>query len=70
MRYLHGPFLQVALAAMPIVLAYPVAARAHCEVGNRTFASTITFDDPCVSDELSLPTIQSLRTVMTHPRRS
>jgi hypothetical protein len=61
MRYFHGPFLQVALAAMPIVLAYPVAARAHCEVGNRTFASTITFDDPCVSDELSLPTIQSFK---------
>jgi hypothetical protein len=38
-----------------------VSAQAHCEVGERIFASTITFDDPCVTDELSLPTIQSLK---------
>ena len=38
-----------------------MTARAHCEVGDRTFASTITFDDPCVTDELSLPTIQSFK---------
>ena len=51
----------------PIVLAAafalfcPSQANAHCEVGERTFASTLTFDDPCVSDELSLPTIQSFK---------
>ena len=38
-----------------------MTAQAHCEVGDRTFASTITFDDPCVTDELSLPTIQSFK---------
>jgi hypothetical protein len=46
---------------MTLSLAYPMTAQAHCEVGERTFASTITFDDPCVSDELSLPTIQSFK---------
>jgi hypothetical protein len=46
---------------LPLALAYPVTAQAHCEVGERTFASTLTFDDPCVSDELSLPTIQSFK---------
>ena len=61
MRCFYGPILQVSLAAMPIALAYPMTARAHCEVGDRTFASTITFDDPCVTDELSLPTIQSFK---------
>jgi len=55
----HTPILQAALAAL--AFAYPVAARAHCEVGERTFAATITFDDPCVTDELSLPTIQSFK---------
>jgi len=40
---------------------YPVTARAHCEVGERIFPTTITFDDPCVSDELSLPTIQTFK---------
>ena len=61
MRCFHGPILWAAFAAMPIALAYPMTARAHCEVGDRTFASTITFDDPCVADELSLPTIQSFK---------
>jgi hypothetical protein len=59
--YLQRPILQTALVAMPLALAYPLTAQAHCEVGERTFGSTITFDDPCVSDELSLPTIQSFK---------
>ena len=61
MSYLRWPALGAALVAMPLALALPVTAQAHCEVGVRTFASTITFDDPCVSDELSLPTIQSFK---------
>jgi hypothetical protein len=59
--YLPKPVLQAALIAMPLALAYPATAQAHCEVGNRTLAATLTFDDPCVSDELSLPTVQSFR---------
>jgi hypothetical protein len=60
-RYLSRSALQAALVAVALALAYPVTAQAHCEVGERTFASTITFDDPCVSDELSLLTIQSFK---------
>jgi hypothetical protein len=51
---------RLALAAL-LTLATCSAANAHCEIGDRTFASTITFDDPCVTDELSLPTIQSFK---------
>jgi hypothetical protein len=46
---------------MPLASAFPVTAQAHCEVGSRTIASTLTVDDPCVSDELSLPTVQSFK---------
>jgi hypothetical protein len=58
---LQTPIFPAALVAMPLALAYPPTVWAHCEVGERTFASTLTFDDPCVSDELSLPTIQSFK---------
>jgi hypothetical protein len=58
---LRSSIFQAALVAIPLALAYPVIADAHCEVGERTFASTLTFDDPCVSDELSLPTIQGFK---------
>jgi len=51
--------LHAALIGLSLALAYPATAQAHCEVGNCIIASTLTFDDPCVSDELSLPTIQS-----------
>ena len=37
------------------------AAHAHGIAGNRVFPATLTIDDPAVSDELSLPTIQWLR---------
>ena len=49
------------LAATVLALACPSQAKAHCEVGERTFVATLTFDDPCVTDELSLPTIQSFK---------
>ena len=48
----------------PLVLALfitfvPVAnAFAHCIVGNRFFPATLNVDDPCIADELSLPTIE------------
>jgi hypothetical protein len=43
------------------MLAFSTRARAHCEVGNRIFTATITFDDPCVQDELALPTIAGFK---------
>lgn len=36
------------------------AAQAHVVCGARTFAATLTMDDPGVGDELSLPTLQYL----------
>ena len=47
----------VVTIATPLMLAFSTPARAHCEVGNRIFTATITFDDPCVQDELALSTI-------------
>ena len=40
-------------------LAAPVSA--HCIVGNRFFPATVIVDDPCVADELSLPTIAGFK---------
>ena len=38
------------------------SAAAHCFVGSRFFPATLTVDDPCVADELSLPTISGFKT--------
>jgi hypothetical protein len=37
-------------------------AAAHCFAGARFFPATLTVEDPCVADELSLPTISSFKT--------
>jgi hypothetical protein len=47
-------------AAVPVVLAMLACsstAAAHCFVGARFFPATLVTDDPCVADELSLPTV-------------
>jgi hypothetical protein len=36
-------------------------AGARCIVGNRFFPATLTVDDPCVADELSMPTIAGFK---------
>jgi hypothetical protein len=51
-----GASLAVALSTLP------ATALAHGLVGKRFFPATIATDDPFVSDELSLPTISSVRT--------
>jgi len=61
LHYLRTPAFPAALIAALLAFALPITAQAHCEVGERTFASTITLDDPCVSDELSLPTIENFK---------
>jgi hypothetical protein len=38
-------------------LAFTSPAAAHCFVGARFFPATLGVDDPCVADELSLPTV-------------
>jgi hypothetical protein len=49
--------------ALSILLAFGISlpASAHCIVGNRFFPATITADDPCVNDELALPTIAGFK---------
>ena len=37
-------------------------ALAHCFVGPRFLPATIVTDDPCVADEMSLPTVSWSRT--------
>jgi hypothetical protein len=49
-----------ALAALAIMATSP--AFAHCFVGARFLPATLATDDPCVADELSLPTITAFST--------
>jgi hypothetical protein len=53
------------LGAAPVALAIIMSASsasAHCFVGGRFFPATLAVDDPCVADELSLPTVSGLKT--------
>ena len=50
---------QAAVASL-LVLGCSTSASAHCIIGNRFFPATVSVDDPCVADELSLPTAQEL----------
>jgi hypothetical protein len=55
-----------ALALLFTALSYSEAF-AHCFVGARFLPATLAIDDPCVADELSLPTIQWSKTADTPP---
>jgi hypothetical protein len=48
--------------ALPFLLLSFSAAFAHCFVGARFFPATLAVDDPCVADELSLPTVSWSKT--------
>jgi hypothetical protein len=50
-------------AALAILIAMvPLSdALAHCFVGARFLPATLNVDDPCVADELSLPTVSSFK---------
>lgn len=50
-----------ALAMLFVCLPFS-AAFAHCFVGARFFPATLAIDDPCVADELSLPTVDWFQT--------
>jgi hypothetical protein len=46
------------LVAMAFACALPLsAAQAHCFIGDFFLPATLAIDDPCVADELSLPTL-------------
>jgi hypothetical protein len=47
----------IALPGLALALLSPGEAAAHCFVGARFLPATLTIDDPCVADELSLPTV-------------
>jgi hypothetical protein len=47
--------------AVALVLSN-TGASAHCFVGARFFPATLAIDDPCVADELSIPTVSWSRT--------
>jgi hypothetical protein len=48
--------------ALPFALLSFSQAFAHCFVGPRFFPATLVIDDPCVADEVSLPTVAWSRT--------
>jgi len=50
-----------ALAAAMLAISH-TGASAHCFVGGRFFPATLGIDDPCVADELSLPTVAWFKT--------
>ncbi|MBV9232400.1 MAG: hypothetical protein JO030_00040 [Candidatus Eremiobacteraeota bacterium] len=50
-------FIAALLAAQLLCIITYATAQAHVVCGNRVFPTTLTMDDPGVSDELSLPTI-------------
>src|ERR1051326_8204328 len=53
--------LFTALPGLVLALA-PLPAAAHCFVGARFLPATLAIDDPCVADELSLPTVARFNT--------
>jgi hypothetical protein len=54
-------FLPAALSAV-VMLAFVSNASAHCYIGARFLPATLNIDDPCVADELSLPTVSAFKT--------
>ncbi len=55
--------LALRIAAIAALTAFlPVSsAFAHCFVGGRFLPATLNIDDPCVADELSLPTVSAFK---------
>lgn len=61
---------RAAMRAASIVITLSVLsspAFAHCFVGGRFLPATLAIDDPCVADELSLPTVSVFNTSDTPP---
>lgn len=47
---------------LTVSLSATTVASAHCFIGARFFPATLSSEDPCVADELSLPTFSTIRT--------
>jgi hypothetical protein len=48
-------------AVVALTALLPIEVSAHCFVGSRFFPATLATDDPCVADEMSLPTIAAFK---------
>ena len=55
-------WLRAAMLALMTIVVPLGSAFAHCIVGNRFFPATLNVDDPCVADEMSLPTVSAFKT--------
>src|SRR5258707_1206840 len=60
--YSRAGALALLFAALPFTNAF-----AHCLVGARFFPAPLATDDPCVADEMSLPTVWWSRTADVPP---
>jgi hypothetical protein len=58
---MHRLILRRVAAATLLAFALWSPANAHCIIGNRFFPATLIVDDPCVNDELSIPTIAAFK---------
>ena len=55
-------FMLRVLALATLTVSLPISdAFAHCFVGARFFPATLNVDDPCVADELSIPTVSHFK---------
>lgn len=54
--------MRAALPGLALALLATAEAGAHCFVGARFLPATLVIDDPCVADELSLPTVARFNT--------
>jgi hypothetical protein len=61
-RFMRAAPAGLALAFATLITSIPMSsALAHCFVGGRFFPATLVVDDPCVADELSIPTISRFK---------
>src|SRR5690349_19995270 len=58
---MHRLILRRVTAATLLAFALWSPVNAHCIIVNRFFPATLIVDDPCVNDELSIPTIAAFK---------
>jgi hypothetical protein len=58
----HTRASRAVILALALIAVSSVNAAAHCFVGARFLPATLATDDPCVADELSLPTVSWSKT--------
>jgi hypothetical protein len=61
------PLLHALALASVVAVTFTSNALAHCFVGPRFFPATLATDDPCVADDMSLPTVAWSQTAAVPP---